>query len=131
MYAMGALALTEAKKSGSTPTTASRSTTAASLGIDSPGKGGRRSLDAELKLEESTKGESGEKRGTITESYDEDENDDDEEEGDANHEVINQAVAAVSKALVDRNNELKQQLSDLTILNANLQNQLTEAEFQC
>ena len=128
MYAMGALALTEAKKSGSTPMTTSRGTTATSLSMDSPGKGGRRSLDAELKLEESTKGESGEKRGTDTESYDEDENDDDEEEGYADHEVINQAAAAVSKSLVDRNNELKQQLSDLTIVNANLQNQLTEAE---
>jgi hypothetical protein len=49
MYAMGALASTEAKKSGSTPMTASRVTTATSLGMDSPGKGGRRSLDRRMR----------------------------------------------------------------------------------
>lgn len=126
MYAMGALALTEAKKSGSTPMTASRGATA-TPGKDTPDKGGRRSLDAELKLEESKVREGGEKSGTAAEDTDEDD-DEEEDEDDTENEVINQAAAAVSQALVERNNELKQQLSDLTSANVNLQNQLIEAE---
>lgn len=122
MYAMGALALTEAKRS--TPMTVSRGNNVTTT----PGKGGRRSLDAELKLEESNKGGCSENSCSSTDNNDEDDNDDGEKEGDTANEVINQAAAAVSTALVERNNELKQQLSDRTSANINLQNQLIEAE---
>lgn len=128
MYAMGALALTEAKKSGSTPMTASRGAITATPGKDTPDKGGRRSLDAELKLEESKVRKGGEKSGTAAEDTDEDDDDEEEDEDDTENEVVHQAAAAVSQALVERNNELKQQLSDLTSANINLQNQLIEAE---
>lgn len=120
MYAMGALALTEAKSG--TPGTGGKGLGRTAT-PSSGGKGGRRSLEAEMKAEASDdSSDSDEESG----SDDEDE----EEGGDGEKEeaVVNQAAAAVSQALVERNNELTKQLSDLTSTNANLQHQLSEAE---
>ena len=115
MYAMGALALTEAK---STPTPGKKGTPAAGR-TSTGGKASRRSLDDELKEEASDDDESG--SGSEDGSS--------EEEGeDENEEVVNQAAAAVSKALMERNDELTKQLSNLTSANANLEHQLSEAE---
>jgi predicted nucleic acid-binding Zn-ribbon protein len=72
----------------------------------------RRSLVAEMKLEGKVSG-------------DEDEYDEEEEEEEG---VVNQAAAAVSRALVERNDELKKQLSDLTSVNADLQHRISETE---
>ncbi|KAL9189707.1 hypothetical protein ACHAXT_009382 [Thalassiosira profunda] len=91
MYAMGALALTEAKSPA--------------------GKGAK-------------KEEGEEEGGSDKESGDED----DGEEGDGNEAVVSQAAAAVSSALVERNDELTKQLSELNSKNADLQHQLGEAE---
>jgi len=108
MYAMGALALTEAK---STPGGGGKQGSAAT---PRSGKGGRRSLEADMKeADDSNSDESGS---------------DEDEDDDENEEVVNQAAAAVSQALVERNDELTNQLSDLTSANTNLQSQLSEAE---
>ena len=71
----------------------------------------RRSLVGEMKLEGKVSG-------------DEDEDDEEEEE----EGVVNQAAAAVSRALVERNDELKKQLSDLTSVNADLHHRISETE---
>jgi len=106
MYAMGALALTEAK---------------------TPKGGGRRSMGVEQSpalrsLNEEMNEESGSESGSES-----DDGEDDDEEN-ANEGVVNQAAAAVSQALVQRNNELMSQLSNLTSENNNLQHQLSESE---
>lgn len=88
MYAMGALALTEAK---------------------SPSKGSGKGE------EDGSDDEAGEEGDTF-------------EGEDNNATVVNQAAAAVSQALVERNNELTKQLTELTSTNSNLQSQLSEAE---
>lgn len=100
MYAMGALLA-----AGGTPG-------------KSPGPGGRRSLDAELK-------EESEEEGNSSHS---DEESEEEEEQDREEAVAAQAAAAVSQALVQRNDELTAQLSELNAKNSELHNQLSEAE---
>ena len=70
----------------------------------------RRSLVGEMMLEGKVSG---------------DEDDEEEEE----EGVVNQVAAAVSRALlVERNNELKKQLSDLTSVNADLRHRISETE---
>jgi hypothetical protein len=131
MYAMGALAMTEARGGGGgaqqqgTMTTPTRGTPAKG---GSPGGRGsaRRGLGGEMKLEANDRN-----RGDGDEDEDdEDEEEEEEEESDEEEEedVVNQAAAAVSRALVERNNELKQQLADMTIVNADLGHRLSDAE---
>ncbi|KAL3821819.1 hypothetical protein ACHAXA_003321 [Cyclostephanos tholiformis] len=123
MYAMGALAMTEARGGGAQQaTTTPRGTPAKG----SPGGRGsaRRSLGSEMKLEGNDRND-----GDDSDEEDDDENDDDEEEeSDEEEDVVNQAAAAVSRALVERNNELKQQLADMTIANADLSHRLSDTE---
>ncbi|KAL7536452.1 hypothetical protein ACHAXR_008842 [Thalassiosira sp. AJA248-18] len=105
MYAMGALALTEAKSPAG-------------------GKGGRRSMGGVQEAKEDSDSE--EESGS---SEDEDDSfEGDEDDADENEGVVNQAAAAVSSALVERNNELTNQLSNLNSANTQLQHQLSEAE---
>jgi len=109
MYAMGALALTEAK----TPT-----------------KGGRiqsRNLEGDIEKEKNSKQDSDE-YASEDDSDDDDEDDEEEQMQNKNEQVVNQAAAAVSKALVERNNELQNQLSQLNSQNSSLQDQLSESE---
>jgi chromosome segregation ATPase len=82
------------------------------------GRGARRGLDGEMKLEEADGDD----------DSDEDEDEDDEEEDEEEGDVVNLAAAAVSRALVERNNELKQQLADLTSANADLHHRMSETE---
>ena len=116
MYAMGALAMTEARSTQ--PATATPRGT--------PARGARRSLDGEMKLEEDDGDDDSEDDDEEEVDEDEDEEDEDEDEEEGN--VVNQAAAAVSRALVERNNELKQQLADLTSANADLRHRMSETE---
>mmetsp|Transcript_9832 Transcript_9832/g.20796 ORF Transcript_9832/g.20796 Transcript_9832/m.20796 type:complete len:1542 (-) Transcript_9832:119-4744(-) len=100
MYAMGALALTEAK-----------SPMAKNSGAKSSAIGGTPA-----------------KVGSLDEDDDDSDSDSEGEDSEEEEGVVNQAAAAVSQALVERNNELTAQLSSLTSDNANLQHQLSEAE---
>ncbi|KAL7481026.1 hypothetical protein ACHAW6_006708, partial [Cyclotella cf. meneghiniana] len=113
MYALGALALTEAKIGGGTPRSEKKKKS---------DEGGRRSLMGEMEQE----GEEDEEEEEGESSEDDDE--EEEEQESNNEQVVNQAAAAVSKALVERNNELMQQLSDITSLKTSLEHQLSEAE---
>ena len=85
-----------------------------------PGKspGGRRSLDAELK----------DKSDEEEISSHSDEESEEEEEQGKEEAVAAQAAAAVSQALVQRNDELTAQLSELNVKNSDLEHQLSEAE---
>lgn len=86
-----------------------------------PGKspGGRRSLDAELKEKSDEEGNS---------SNSDEETEEEEEGQDREEAVAAQAAAAVSQALVQRNDELTAQLSELNAKNSDLHHQLSEAE---
>lgn len=98
MYALGALALSEKKSPSKARTT-----------VKTPGEESR-NLNDDLSAE----GES-----------DSEEESEDEED---NEQVVNQAAAAVSQALVDRNNELMAQLSEMTRTKTNLEHELSEAQ---
>ena len=112
MYALGALALSEKKspKSRTTPVVVKDSEAA----VRTPGEESARSLNEDLLAEEDESGSDGEEA--------------DEEESDDNDQVINKAAAAVSQALMDRNNELMAQLSEMASTKTNLEQELSEAE---
>ena len=104
MYALGALALSErTPKSGVKGKEKETPSKAAVVGGDTP-----RSLNNEMDEEGSDSSES--------------------EEEDGNEQVVvNQAAAAVSQALVERNNELMSQLSDMASEKTPLMHQLEES----
>lgn len=113
MYAMGALALTEAKSPSR------RNVGRASLG----GGGGGGALAGKVEeSEEEDEDESG-SDDDVEESGEEEGGEGIGEEG-----VVNQAAAAVSQALVQRNDELTSQLTAKQQELAELQHQLSEAE---
>ncbi|KAL3798689.1 hypothetical protein HJC23_004440 [Cyclotella cryptica] len=118
MYALGALALTEAK-------IGSPRGVKGGAGGGGGGGGERRSLMGDMEQE----GEKGEDEEEEEGSSDDDDDDEEEEEQeDKNEQVVHQAAAAVSKALVERNNELMAQLSDMASMKTNFEHQLSEAE---
>ena len=113
MYALGALALSETKSPSArsrTPVTDGRATTKAKTPVEESA----RRLKDEFVEEGSENGS-----GSDDESGD--------EEGD-NDQVINQAAAAVSKALVDKNDELKNQLSTMASKRTELEQELSESQ---
>lgn len=113
MYAMGALALSEKKSPSAkarTPGTAGKITTTEGK---TPGDESARSLKNELADEGS------DSEGSESES---------EEEGDGNEQVVNKAAAAVSQALLDRNNELMSQLSEMASTKTNMEHELSESQ---
>jgi hypothetical protein len=113
MYAMGALALSEKKSPSAkarTPGTAGR---VAAVESKTPGEESARSLKDELA------GEGSGSDGSESESEDED---------DDNEQVVNKAAAAVSQALLDRNNELMSQLSEMASTKTNLELELSESQ---
>jgi dynactin 1 len=113
MYAMGALALSEKKSPSAkvrTPGTAGRVAPAESK---TPGEESARSLKDEL---------AGEGSGSDSSESESDEEDDD------NEQVVNKAAAAVSQALLDRNNELMSQLSEMASTKTNLELELSESQ---
>ena len=135
MYAMGALALGEAKKS--TVKKTPRSGGGGGLGsVGRSGGGSRmtpgsgvgtvRSLLSEI--EDEKEGESNFDSGSSSSGSDSE--DDEGEEGDDmdKEQVVSQAAAAVSQELVRRNDDLTKQVSNLTSQNTTLQHQIDEAE---
>eukprot|EP00984_Skeletonema_dohrnii_P002936 scaffold1004_cov120-Skeletonema_dohrnii-CCMP3373.AAC.2 len=127
MYAMGALALSEAKKTPKGSITGGGGAVGRSGSGMTPGSGvssgTARSLMSEM--EDENEG------GDDDDEEDSGSSDSDEEEHDDNidkEQVVSQAAAAVSQELVRRNDDLTNQLSNLTSRNTTLQHQIDEAE---
>jgi len=136
MYALGALALTEATTAKKIPKSG-RSGGGGAMGGGSsrtpPGSGvssgTARSLMSEM--EDEKEGESNDDDDDEGSSDTDEDNEEEEEEQqdiDDKEHVISQAAAAVSQELVRRNDELSKQLSNLTSQNTTLQHQIYETE---